>query len=78
MRDRIRSHPDEPYMYIQLVNSAVSHLPSLRQHKHKHTHYANTPMLYTALFHSCKSDNFQIKIVIFFLFVLKTLIVGTR
>ena len=30
----------------------------------KHTqnsHYANTPMQYTAIFHGCKNDNFQMK-----------------
>ena len=45
------------------------------------THYANMPMQYTAIFHDCKNDNFQMKncdIVIFFLLLLKTLIVGTR
>ena len=41
-------------------------------------HYANTPMQYTAIFHGCKNVNFQIKIIIFFSFLLKTLIVGTR
>ena len=25
------------------------------------THYANIPMQYTAIFHSCKNDNFQSK-----------------
>ena len=25
------------------------------------THYENTPMQYTAIFHGCKNDNFQIK-----------------
>ena len=24
-------------------------------------HYANTPMLYTAIFHDCKNVNFQMK-----------------
>ena len=24
-------------------------------------HYANTPMQYTAIFHGCKNDNFQMK-----------------
>ena len=24
-------------------------------------HYANIPMQYTAIFHGCKNDNFQIK-----------------
>ena len=43
------------------------------------THYANTPMQYTAIFHGCKNVNFQINIFnIFFLFLLKTLIVATR
>ena len=43
------------------------------------THYENTPMLYTAIFHGCKKDNFQIKNYDIFLFVLlKTYIVGTR
>ena len=42
------------------------------------THYANMPMQYTAIFHGCKNDNFQMKVVIFFLFLLKTLIMGTR
>ena len=31
-----------------------------------------------AIFHGCKNVNFQIKFLIFFLFLLKTLIVGTR
>ena len=36
---------------------------------HNH-HYANTPMLYTAIFHGCKNVNFQMKKydIIFFLF----------
>ena len=41
-------------------------------------HYANTPMQYTAILHSCKNVHFQMKIFKFFLFLLKTLIVGTR
>ena len=39
-------------------------------------HYANTPMQYTAIFHGCENFNFHMKNVIFFLFLLKTLIVG--
>ena len=35
-------------------------------------HYANMSMQYTAIFHGCKNDNFQMKILIFFLFLLKT------
>ena len=26
-----------------------------------HTHYENTPMQYTVIFHGCKSNNFQMK-----------------
>ena len=40
-------------------------------------HYANTPMQYTAILHSCKNVHFQMKFFnIFFLFLPKTLIVG--
>ena len=39
-------------------------------------HYENTPMQYTVIFHGCKNLNFQK--VTFFLFLLKTLILGTR
>ena len=28
---------------------------------HKSSHYANTPMQYTAIFHGCKNVNFQMK-----------------
>ena len=35
-------------------------------------HYANMSVQYTAIFHGCKNDNFQMKILIFFLFLLKT------
>ena len=34
-------------------------------------HYANMSMQYTAIFHGLKNDNFQVKIVIFFLFLHK-------
>ena len=35
-------------------------------------HYANMPMQYTAIFHSCKNDNFQMKFFnIFLIFALK-------
>ena len=34
-------------------------------------HYANTPMQYTAIFHGCKNDHFQMKIFnIFLIFAL--------
>ena len=35
-------------------------------------HYYNTPMQYTVIFHCCKNANLQIKILIIFLFLLKT------
>ena len=41
-------------------------------------HYANTPMQYTAIFHGCKNVNFQMKKYNIFLFLRKTLIVGTH
>ena len=41
-------------------------------------HYENMPMQYTAIMHSCKNDNFQMKNCNVFIFLLKTLIVGTR
>ena len=31
-------------------------------------HYANTPMQYTAIFHGCKNENFQMKNCDIFLF----------
>ena len=31
-------------------------------------HYANMSVQYTAIFHGCKNDNFQMKFLIFFLF----------
>ena len=41
--------------------------------------YANTPMQYKAIFHGCKNVHFQMNFFyIFFLFLLKTLIVCTR
>ena len=44
----------------------------------KPIHYENTPMQYTAIFHDCKNDNFQMKFWNIFIFLLKTYIVGTR
>ena len=39
----------------------------------KIAHYANMSVQYTAIFHGCKNDNFQMKFfLIFFLFLLKT------
>ena len=39
----------------------------------KKSHYANTPMQYTAIFHVCKNINFQIKNIIIFSFLIQTL-----
>ena len=44
-------------------------------HLNDRFHYENTHMQYTAIFHGCKNVHFQMN---FFLFLLKTLIVGTR
>ena len=35
-------------------------------------HHENMSVQYTAIFHGRKNDNFQMKILIFFLFLLKT------
>ena len=43
----------------------------------KHAHYENTPIQIYWKFHHQKTPNFPIKILIFFTFLLKTLIVGT-
>ena len=43
------------------------------------SHYENTPMQYTAIFHGCKNGNFQlIFFFTFFIFLLKTYIGGSR
>ena len=36
------------------------------------------PIQYTAIFHGCKNDNFQLKFFDYFQFLLKTYNVGTR
>ena len=41
-------------------------------------HYENMPMQYTEMFFSCKNKNSIGKFLIFFKFMLKTLIVGTH
>ena len=41
-------------------------------------HYENMPMQYTAIFHGCKNDNFQLIFFAIFIFLLKTYNVGTR
>ena len=53
--------------------------PGPRQEHYFVKHYANMPMQYIAIFHDCENGNFSVKKkVIFFLFLLKTLIVVTR
>ena len=37
------------------------------------SHYENTPMQYTAIFHRCKNDNFQMKNSDIFLIFAQTL-----
>ena len=41
-------------------------------------HYANMSVQYNAIFHGYKNDYFQMKNCNIFVFLLKTLIVGTR
>ena len=41
-------------------------------------HYENMPTQYTAISNGCKNGNFWMIFFIFFLFLLKTKIVGTR
>ena len=41
-------------------------------------HYENTPIQIYRKFHLKKNENFLIKTLIHFIFLLKTLIVGTR
>ena len=40
---------------------------SLRSSMNKRFHYANMSVQYTAIFHGCKNDNFQMKIFDIFL-----------
>ena len=40
--------------------------PNLAKKHVRTRHYENTPMQYTAIFHGCKNDNFQMKFLIFF------------
>ena len=44
---------------------------NLHENVHEDKHYANMSMQYTAIFHGCKNDNFQMKIFdIFLIFAL--------
>ena len=60
-------------LYFTFSNYRYSVLS--KQFNIKGTHYENMSMQYPAIFHGYKNDNFQMRIVIF---LLKTLIVGTR
>ena len=51
-------HASTPMLFRPNQTPFLSHL----------SHYENTPMQYTAIFQDCKSYNFQIKNVIFFIF----------
>ena len=68
-----------PFLLHLMVDLAQNELNNLDGQSSKVlSYYANTPMQYTAIFHGCKNVHFQMKFLIFFLFLLKTLIVGTR
>ena len=60
--------------------STVSRKPELRQYKLclEEFHYENLPMKYTDFFSVKEKENFIRKILIFFLYLLKTEIVGRR
>ena len=46
---------------IIIKNFERQKINSLLCHIHTHYHYENMPMQYTAIFHGCKKDNFQMK-----------------
>ena len=56
----------------------LSILNVVDKHIKFYSHYENTPMQYTAIFHGSKNDFFLDKKLINFLFLLKTYIVSTR
>ena len=60
------------YFVVGFALASISRFASL----YTLQHYANRPVQYTAIFHGCKNDNFQINIIILFSFLLKTSIVG--
>ena len=41
------------------------------------SHYDNTPMLYTAIFHSCKNGNFQMKNYYDLFFFVRNIVCGS-
>ena len=52
---------------ISFVVTGINLLNSLSgvQTPHTVTHYDNMPMQYTAIFHGCKNDNFQLKFFVY-------------
>ena len=63
--------PEQWYTVSSLLNRSSGEL------KWGKSHYENTPMQYAGIFKGCKNGDFQIKNFDIFLFLLKTLIVGT-
>ena len=51
------------YIFLSWATLLMSYVPSQINSKSTaaRSHYANAPMQYTVIFHSCKNDNFQIK-----------------
>ena len=65
---------------VEFVENLTSIYPFYRclHNEQPFYHYENTPIQIFWKFYNQKKENFQIKILIFFIFLLKTLIVGTR
>ena len=66
---RTRSETSKTWSYFEAAHLSLLTTKPLKvtsQVRFK-LHYDNTPMHYTAIFHGCKNDNFQMKILIFFL-----------
>ena len=53
----IRFLPYDLFRFEKKITAAFPLLPLSAEY----AHYENTPMQYTAIFHSCKNDNFQMK-----------------
>ena len=47
--------------YIHNCTYETIHLYTVIRNSELNTHYANTPIQYTAIFHGCKNGNFQMK-----------------
>ena len=70
-----------PMLFLEQISTHRGNAPACLVSKLlevKLAHYANMSVQYTAIFHGCKNDNFQMKLFDIFLFLLKTKIVGTR